>query len=246
MSRTKKIDTDPGCGGSGSAGPPASPPGGRAKRVGGGLSSLKVLQRELQDQRLAAEAAEREARRRAEEARRAAVEFRALVGGVVPLKDTGRVDPSPVAPAPLPYKRWEDESEVLRESISDDYGADWLIDTDDTLSYRRSGLGQDIVRKLRRGQWTVQAQLDLHGHRVDEAREALGDFLRACVRQEMRCVRIIHGKGLGSKNRTPILKEKVRRWLVQKEEVLAFVEARANDGGSGVVLVLLRGPDRPA
>ena len=217
-----------------------------SKSGGGGLAGLKALQRALQEQRQAAEAAERDARRRAEEARRAAAEFRTLVGEVVPLKADGRVDPAPVSPAPLPYKRWEDESEVLRESISDDYGADWLIDTDDTLSYRRSGLGQDVVRKLRRGQWTVQSQLDLHGHRVDEAREALGEFLRGCVRQETRCVRIIHGKGLGSKNRTPVLKEKVRRWLVQKEEVLAFVEARANDGGSGVVLVLLRGQERPA
>lgn len=217
-----------------------------SKSGSGGLAGLKALQRELQEQRQAREAAEREARRRADDARRAAAEFRTLVGEVVPLKNPGRVDPAPLSPEPLPYQRWADDSEVLRESISDDYGADWLIDTDDTLSYRRAGLGQDVVRKLRRGQWTVQAQLDLHGHRVDEAREALGEFLRGCVRQEMRCVRIIHGKGLGSKNRTPVLKEKVRRWLVQKEEVLAFVEARANDGGSGVVLVLLRGAERPA
>lgn len=211
-----------------------------------GLAGLKALHRELQERQQADEAAEREMRRKADEARRAAAEFRALVGEVVPLKPDGRVDPAPTRPEPLPYQRWADDSEVLRESISDDYGADWLIDTDDTLSYRRTGLGHDVVRKLRRGQWTVQAQLDLHGHRVDEAREALGEFLRACVRQEMRCVRIIHGKGLGSKNRTPILKEKVRRWLVQKDEVLAFVEARANDGGSGVVLVLLKGAARPA
>ncbi|VCU71595.1 putative DNA endonuclease SmrA [Pigmentiphaga humi] len=216
------------------------------KPVRTGLAGLKALQRELQERRAAAEAAEREARRRAAEARRAAAEFRSLVGEVVQLKPDGRVDPAPASPPPLPYKRWEDDSEVLRESVSDEYGADWLIETDDTLSYRRSGLGQDVVRKLRRGQWTVQSQLDLHGYRVEEAREALGEFLRACVKQEMRCVRIIHGKGLGSKNRTPILKEKVRRWLVQKEEVLAFVEARPTDGGAGVVLVLLHHAARPA
>lgn len=243
MSRTKRIQTSQGCSGPGAT---ASFPGTRAKRVVGSLSDLKTLQRELKARREAEEAAEREARRREQAARLAAAEFRTLVGEVVPLKPNGRIDPTPPPPRPLPYKRWEDESEVLRESISDDYGADWLIDTDDTLSYRRNGLGQDVVRKLRRGQWTVQAQLDLHGHRVDEARDALGEFLRACVRQQMRCVRIIHGKGLGSKNRTPVLKEKVRRWLVQKEEVLVFVEARPNDGGSGVVLVLLRGQGRSA
>ncbi|GAA4336463.1 hypothetical protein GCM10023144_30810 [Pigmentiphaga soli] len=211
-----------------------------------GLDGLKVLHKELQARREAEQAAQAEARRRADEARRAAAEFRALVGPVEPLRPAGRIEPRRVPPPPLPFKRWEDDSQVLRESVSDDYGADWLIETDDTLSFRRHGLGQDTVRKLRRGQWTVQSQLDLHGHRVDEAREALGEFLRQCVKQEMRCVRVIHGKGLGSKNRTPVLKEKVRRWLVQKEEVLAFVEARPNDGGAGVVLVLLKSAAPPA
>ncbi|MCV5948636.1 Smr/MutS family protein, partial [Escherichia coli] len=93
---------------------------------------------------------------------------------------------------------------------------------DQVLKYLHTNAIQSAVEAFSTAdpnrQWTVQAQLDLHGHRVEEAREALGEFLRACVRQEMRCVRIIHGKGLGSKNRTPILKEKVRRWLVQKEE----------------------------
>src|SRR5690606_1484314 len=136
---------------------------------------------------------------------------------------------------------WADDDAVLRESVSDEYGAEWLLETDESLSYRRAGLGTDVVRKLRRGHWTVSAQLDLHGLRVDEAREAVAEFLRECVRQERRCVRIIHGKGLGSANRTPVLKEKVRRWLTQKDEVLAFVEARPDDGGSGVVLALLKG-----
>ncbi len=206
-----------------------------------GLSGLKALKRTLQEQQQAEQAREQERQRQAVEARRAAAEFRTLVGKVSPLKHSGRVTPLVPKPVPLPFKRWEDDDQVLQESVSDDYGADWLIDTDDTLSYRRTGLGQDVVRNLRRGQWTVVAQLDLHGHRVDEARETLGEFLRVCVKQEMRCVRIIHGKGLGSKNRTPVLKEKVRRWLIQKEEVLAFVEARPNDGGSGVVIVLLKG-----
>src|SRR5690606_34378740 len=107
----------------------------------------------------------------------------------------------------------------------------------------RNGIGPDVVRKLRRGAWTVTAQLDLHGLRVDEARTVIADFLRQCVRSDRRCVRIIHGKGLGSANRQPVLKEKVRRWLTQKEEVLAFTEARPHDGGSGVVIVLLKRPN---
>src|SRR5690606_4789495 len=204
------------------------------------FAGLKALHRELvqNQQSLALEAARKH--QQASAARKNAEDFRRMVGRVVPLKDTGRVQPAMPVPPPLPFQRWADDDAVLRESVSDEYGAEWLLESDESLSYRRAGLGEDVVRKLRRGHWTVSAQLDLHGMRVDEAREAVAEFLRECVRQERRCVRIIHGKGLGSANRIPVLKEKVRRWLTQKEEVLAFAEARPDDGGSGVVLALLK------
>jgi DNA-nicking Smr family endonuclease len=96
------------------------------------------------------------------------------------------------------------------------------------------------VRKLRRGHWVIQSQLDLHGLRTDEARVALGEFLRGAVKRGMRCVRVIHGKGLGSVNKEPVLKNKVRNWLVQKDEILAFCQARAADGGAGALIVLLK------
>ena len=96
------------------------------------------------------------------------------------------------------------------------------------------------MRKLRRGHWVIQGQLDLHGMRREEARDALGEFLRNAMKRGMRCVRIIHGKGLGSVNKEPVLKNKVRNWLVQKEEVIAFCQARASDGGAGALVVLLR------
>ncbi|GAA5234870.1 DNA mismatch repair protein MutS [Verticiella sediminum] len=204
------------------------------------FAGLKGMQRELQTRRRAE--AEAAARQRHDEARREreADMFRRAVGRVTPLKPNGRAERSLVPPPALPLQRWADDDAVLRESVSDEYGAEWLLESDETLSHRRAGLGPDVVRRLRRGHWTVSAQIDLHGLRVDEARDALGEFLRACVRREQRCVRIIHGKGLGSVNRTPVLKEKVRRWLTQKDEVLAFVEARPNDGGAGVVLALLK------
>jgi DNA-nicking Smr family endonuclease len=205
-----------------------------------GFAGLKAMRQALQEQRRAEAVAEVAREAQAREARRLINEFRQAIGDVTPLAHTGKLTPKPESPPPLPFKRWEDDKAVLKESLSDEYGADWLIETDETLSYRRSGLGQDVVRNLRRGQWVVGSQIDLHGHRVDEAREALTAFVRDSVKREVRCVRVIHGKGLGSKNRTPVLKEKVRRWLVQKEQVLAFVEARDVDGGAGVVVVLLR------
>ncbi|HRO62154.1 MAG TPA: Smr/MutS family protein, partial [Burkholderiaceae bacterium] len=142
--------------------------------------------------------------------------------------------------APLPRQLQLDEQAVLAESLSDDIDIERYLETDASLSWRRSGIAADVVRRLRRGEWVVRAQIDLHGLRVDEARSALAGFLAQAVRDEIRCLRIIHGKGLGSVNREPVLKDKVPRWLVQREEVLAFCQARPNDGGSGAMIVLLR------
>ncbi|MDT4883333.1 putative DNA endonuclease SmrA [compost metagenome] len=97
-----------------------------------------------------------------------------------------------------------------------------------------------MTRKLREGRWSIQRQIDLHGLRVDEAREALGRFIREAHQLGLRCVRVVHGKGLGSPGRAPVLKGRVHRWLVQKNEVLAFVQARPAEGGAGALVVLLR------
>jgi len=166
--------------------------------------------------------------------------FRHAMGNVAPLRAPSRAMAQRVPPAPVPVQTQRDEEAVLREAISDDFDPEALLDADDSLSYHRAQLNGDIVRKLRRGAWTVQAQIDLHGLRRDEARAALQDFLRAADKRGLRCVRIIHGKGLGSVGREPVLKGKVRAWLVQKENVLAFCEARPHDGGEGAMLVLLQ------
>ncbi len=126
------------------------------------------------------------------------------------------------------------------ESLSDEFTFDTLLDTDENLSFARPGVGSDVLSKLRRGHWAIQNQLDLHGLRRDEAREALGEFLRLARRRGQRCVRIIHGKGLGSVNKEPVLKQKVRNWLAQKDEVIAFCQAQPADGGSGALIVLLQ------
>jgi DNA-nicking Smr family endonuclease len=139
----------------------------------------------------------------------------------------------------------QDESRALAESISDEIDIERLLDTDEELSYRRPEVGQDVVRRLRRGHWVIQGQIDLHGLRVDEAREALAVYLADCVRREVRCVRVVHGKGLGSVNREPVLKGKVLRWLAQRADVLAFCQAGPYDGGSGALVALLKPPPQP-
>lgn len=138
--------------------------------------------------------------------------------------------------------RERDEAAALLASLSDGIDADALLDSDAALSFTRDGLAPNTARKLRRGDWVIQAQLDLHGLTREEAREALSVFLTSALKQGQRCVRVVHGKGLGSKNRVPVLRDKVRRWLTQSDAVLAWVQARAPEGGTGALVVLLRNP----
>jgi len=206
------------------------------------LQDLKLLQRELALQRRAEE--ERQERlaaaaRLAEQERRI---FELSIGPVTRLAASQqRVIHRLPPPAPEPLQREADERQVLLQALSDDFDVDTLLETDDTLSFRRPEITQEVVRKLRRGHWSLQAQLDLHGLRRDQAREALGQFVQDSARRGLRCVRVVHGKGNGSPGREPVLKARVRRWLVQKDQVLAFVQARASDGGSGALMVLLAG-----
>lgn len=209
------------------------------------LSDLDALRRAMREAEH--EAAQAAARGQAEAARlkRERDLFAISVGPVVPLRPVARAALARPRPHPEPRQRQRDEAAVLAESISDEFDVESLLDTDAALSFRRRGVGPEVVRKLRRGVWAIQAQLDLHGSRRDEAREQLGAFLRDAVRTGLRCVRVVHGKGNGSPGREPVLKGKVRSWLVQKHEVIAFTQARAQDGGHGALIVLLK-PSSPA
>lgn len=165
--------------------------------------------------------------------------FIMAAGAVKPLPDkrTALLKTERKIPTTLQYQR--DEKAVLKEALSDEFDVSTLLETDDHLSFRRPGIGTDVTHKLRRGDWSIQRQLDLHGLRRDDAREALGHFIRKAHRQGIRCVRVVHGKGLGSPGKAPVLKSRVHSWLVQKNEVLAFVQAKPADGGGGALVVLL-------
>jgi len=165
--------------------------------------------------------------------------FREAVKGARPLK-TPRLHHLPPRPKPVPQQFIRDEQQALRDSLSDDYIPAHELESGEELLYLREGHAPDILSKLRRGHWVVQASIDLHGLVVDEARLYVAEFLADCKKRGIRCVRIIHGKGLGSKHREPVLKHKLRNWLMQRDEVIAYAQARANDGGSGAVIVLLK------
>jgi len=204
------------------------------------FAALKSLRNGLKAQEEARRTAEAERQKREAAVRLDADLFRRSVGNVAPLAATDKLVAVPPRPLPIAHQHLADEQAALRESLSDEFSVETLLDTDEALSFARNGIGPDIVRKLRRGHWVIQSQLDLHGLRTDEAREALAQFLRKAVKRGLRCVRVIHGKGLGSVNKEPVLKNKVRNWLAQKDEVIAFCQARAADGGAGALVVLLK------
>lgn len=143
-------------------------------------------------------------------------------------------------PKPIPRQFIRDEQQALADSLSDHFIPAHELETGEELLYLRDGHCPDILSKLRRGHWVVQAAIDLHGLVSDEARLYVSTFISDCKKNGIRCVRIVHGKGLGSRNREPVLKHKLRGWLMQKDEVIAYAEARRQDGGSGAVIVLLK------
>ena len=205
-----------------------------------GLHALGGIAKELKLQRERQEAADLARKAAAAAAERERNLFTHFVCAVTPLPRTDRIALEQAPPTPRRLQHELDEERVLREAMSDEFDVSTLLDVDDQLSFRRPGIGLDVTHKLRGGHWSIQRQLDLHGLRSDEAREALGQFIRLSHRTGLRCVRVVHGKGLGSPGRTPVLKAKVQRWLVQKKEVLAFVQARPADGGAGALVVLLQ------
>lgn len=204
------------------------------------FADLKSLRSTLKDQeqQRAVEAAETAKRdqTRAHEANL----FRNSVSNVARLPQQDKLLPLTPPKAMTPRQQEDDDRAVLRESLSDLFEVDALMAEDPGLSYTRPGVGADVVRKMRKGHWPIQDDLDLHGLRRDTARDSLGEFLRQATRRKLRCVRVIHGKGLGSKGQEPVLKSMVHSWLVQKEEVIAFCQARRSEGGDGALTVLLQ------
>ncbi len=204
------------------------------------LQDLAALKQALQVAEREREASTAREREQAARERRERELFTTVVGHVVPLRKLAAPALQRPRPSPMPRQRQRDEAAVLVESLSDEFDVESLLETDDSLSFRRHDIGPEVVRKLRRGVWALQGQLDLHGMRRDEAPERLAEYLRESARGGLRSVRVIHGKGNGSPGREPVLKAKVKTWLVQKSEVLAFTHARAADGGHGALIVLLR------
>ncbi len=167
--------------------------------------------------------------------------FRQSVTGTRPLRrgDGAKLQEQRRKPPPVPVQRFNDEQQVLAE-MSDGLYDPSEHETGEELLYARPGVQQRLLRKLRSGQLSINCVLDLHGLTVALAKEALLDFLQDCRQRQVRCVRIIHGKGYNSPGKQPVLKGKLDHWLRQRDEVLAFCSAPQVHGGTGAVHVLLR------
>lgn len=167
--------------------------------------------------------------------------FRAAVADAVPLA-SDRIHHEPPPPPAIPRQRAHDERAALGESLSDndpDHQLALALEGGDEAAYLKPGMAPKVLKDLRRGRWVVQAHLDLHGMHRDEARHHVALFLAECLARRQRCVRIVHGKGHGSPGRIPVLKRLVLGWLAQRQEVLAYCQARTVEGGAGAVIVLL-------
>jgi len=164
--------------------------------------------------------------------------FEDAVADAVPLA-SDRVHHEPPPPPPIPRQRAHDERAALGESLSDNDPLSLALEGGDEAVYLKPGMAPKVLKDLRRGRWVVQNHLDLHGMHRDEARHHVAAFLAECRHHDQRCVRIVHGKGHGSPGRVPVLKRLVLGWLAQRQEVLAYCQARTVEGGAGAVIVLL-------
>lgn len=163
--------------------------------------------------------------------------FRAAAAGAKPLPDS-RIHHEPPPPPAVPLQRRRDEAEALAESLHPE-PLDLSLEGGDEPAFLRPGLARTVLRDLRRGRWVVQEALDLHGATREEARRLVAEFLAESMRRGLRCVRIVHGKGLRSGQRGPVLKQTVNSLLRRFAAVVAFSSARQVDGGTGAVYVLL-------
>ncbi len=170
--------------------------------------------------------------------------FHAAVDGATPLRNSERIAITPPKPSPRPRQRELDEAAAISESLSAPLDVDDWLDRGDADSYLHPGLPRSVLRDLRRGRWTMQSHIDLHGMNRHEAYAAVAIFLAEAQGAGKRCLRIVHGRGHGSPDRQGILRQLVKSWLSRRKDVLAFCHAPPHDGGDGALWVLLRAENK--
>ncbi len=164
--------------------------------------------------------------------------FRQAVGDVDKIEYDDFVLAKPKIP-PVPNQTIVSEQNSLKQMADNPFDIP-DVESGDELYFRRSGVQQQIMRKLRRGQFAIESELDLHGMTVSVAKKELNDFLVYCQSTNRRCIRIIHGKGHGSVDKIPVLKNNLNKWLQNYDSILAFCSAPTHDGGTGAIYALIK------
>ena len=167
------------------------------------------------------------------------ISFADMLDDVKVLASSDKVVHDSPKPRPVPVQSERDEEKIMQELLvsPNEYEE---MQPGDSLSYFQPGIQKQVFRKLKRGQYSIEAELDLHGLTRDEAQQQLNEFIFDVRERGMRCIRIIHGKGYGSSNQGPVIKPLVNQWLRKRSEILAFCSARPVDGGTGAVYVLVK------
>ncbi len=164
--------------------------------------------------------------------------FEQMLDGVKVIS-TDRVVHNTPKPRPIPQQSNLDKKKVMHELLVSPTEHEEM-QPGDSLAYMQPGIQKQVFRKLKKGQYSIEAELDLHGLTRDESQQQLSEFITYAQEQGIRCVRIIHGKGYGSSNKGPVIKPLVNQWLQRRTEILAFCSARPADGGTGAVYVLIK------
>ena len=170
-------------------------------------------------------------------------DFHAAVAGAQPLRNGERVMHERSKPSPRPRQFELDEAAAVVESLCGPLDIDDLLTLGESDTFLRTGLPRSVLRDLRRGRWAIRNHVDLHGLNRHEAHEENNRFLAEARHHDKRCVRIVHGRGLGSPGRTGVLRQLTKSWLARRRDVLAFCHAPACDGGEGALWVLLKAGD---
>lgn len=164
--------------------------------------------------------------------------FRSSVGIVNPIRQRKTVTVTR-KPEPVPYQMHHDRARVIIE-MAQGNEAPACMETGEEMRFKRPGVQNRVFHKLRSGEYRIESELDLHGYIVTEAKRILNRFLGDARKRKIRCIRIIHGKGLGSREGRPVIKHHLNIWLRHRDDVLAFSSALPRDGGGGAVYVLLK------
>lgn len=163
--------------------------------------------------------------------------FRKEMNGIKPITTKNQVTDQTPKPKAVPRSRLSDNLDVVESMMS---SVENEIESGDEISYLRNGYQKRVLQKLKRRQYSIGAETDLHGMTIDRARQECAAFLKEARYQHRHCVLIVHGKGRSSEQGKPILKNWINGWLRQRNEVIAFCSAHISDGGTGAVYVLLK------